>query len=279
MVDTFKSAMPVVISLRNENLKLEHWKEIKELIGYDFDIEDENFTLESLIKLNAQQFQEEIQGISAQATAEASLRAQMQIIEDTWKKVDFKSKVYKEGSKDNSHILEDVDDIYTSLDESMAAVNTILGNRFVKPLRADAEVWKKNLMLLSKVLDNWVFLQKQWMYLENIFTTGDIRKQLPNEAQKFDHVDKQFKQLMQRVHKTPNVMRILKNVANLNENLILYNETLEDIQKQLEKYLETKRQAFPRFYFLSNDELLEILAKSNDLEVIQQNLRTCFDNI
>ena len=100
----------------------------------------------------------------------------MAMIEDTWKKVDFKSKVYKEGSKDNSHILEDVDDIYTSLDESMAAVNTILGNRFVKPLRADAEVWKKNLMLLSKVLDNWVFLQKQWMYLENIFTTGDIRK-------------------------------------------------------------------------------------------------------
>ena len=54
MVDTFKAAMPVVTSLRNENLKLEHWKEIKELIGYDFDIEDENFTLESLIKLNAQ---------------------------------------------------------------------------------------------------------------------------------------------------------------------------------------------------------------------------------
>lgn len=43
--------------------------------------------------------------------------------------------------------------------------------------------------------------------------------------------------------------------------------------------METKRGAFPRFYFLSNDELLEILAKSNDLEVIQQNLRTCFDNI
>lgn len=53
MVDTFKSAMPVVTSMRNENLKPEHWREIKDLIGQDFDIEAEDFTLESLIKLNA----------------------------------------------------------------------------------------------------------------------------------------------------------------------------------------------------------------------------------
>lgn len=33
MVDTFKTAMPVVVALRNENLKIEHWKEIKDLIG------------------------------------------------------------------------------------------------------------------------------------------------------------------------------------------------------------------------------------------------------
>lgn len=65
--------------------------------------------------------------------------------------------------------------------------------------------------------------------MENIFTAGDIRKQLAAEASKFDHVDKQFKQLMQRVHKSPNVMRTLKMVPNLNENLITYNDTLEDI--------------------------------------------------
>ena len=159
-------------------------------------------------------------------------------------------------------------------------MNTVLGSRFVKPLRTEAELWKKNLVLLSKVLDNWIFLQKQWMYLENIFSAGDIRRQLAPEASKFDFVDKQFKQLMQRVHKSPNVIKTLKLINNLNENLIVYNETLDEIQKQLEKYLETKRSAFPRFYFLSNDELLEILSKStNDIEIIQQNLRTIFDNI
>jgi len=47
----------------------------------------------------------------------------------------------------------------------------------------------------------------------------------------------------------------------------------------LNNLLEEKRSAFPRFYFLSNDELLEILAKSNDMEAIQKNMKKCFDAV
>ncbi len=117
-------------------------------------------------------------------------------MEDVWRRVDFIVKIYKEGTKDTAFILGDVDDIFTTLDETMASINMILGSRYVKPIRNEAEVWKKHLMTLSKVLDNLIFLQKQWMYLENIFASGDIRRQLQAEAVKFDNVDKSFKKLM-----------------------------------------------------------------------------------
>lgn len=57
------------------------------------------------------------------------------------------------------------------------------------------------------------------------------------------------------------------------------NNTLEQVENALNDYMEEKRGKFPRFYFLSNDELIDILANSNNFGIIQQHLKTLFDNI
>ncbi len=74
---------------------------------------------------------------------------------------------------------------------------------------------------------------------------------------------------MQKTFKQPNALRMVKMNPNLLDQLKNNNDILDDIQKKLEDYLESKRASFPRFYFLSNDELLEILANSQNLDVIQ----------
>jgi dynein heavy chain len=67
---------------------------------------------------------------------------------------------------------------------------------------------------------------------------------------------------MARTTKDPKCINIVRKAGKTLEDLNHFNEVLEDVQKKLEDYMEMKRRAFPRFYFLSNDELIDILANS-----------------
>ena len=115
------------------------------------------------------------------------------------------------------------------------------------------------------------------MYLESIFIGGDIRSQLPEEAKKFDKINDTFKRIMQETAKNPKIKDAC-HAPNRLEDFVNLGEGLEKCQKSLNDYLDSKRNAFPRFFFISDDELLSILG-SSDAECVQEHMIKMYDNI
>jgi dynein heavy chain len=124
----------------------------------------------------------------------------------------------------------------------------------------------------------WFTVQRKWAYLEGIFVGAeDIRMQLPEEAKKFDAIDKSFKAIMAATSKNPNVVDACTTENRL-QVLAALSDRLDGCQKSLSDYLDTKRSSFPRFFFISDDELLSVLG-NNDPTSIQVHLLKLFDNV
>lgn len=88
----------------------------------------------------------------------------------------------------------------------MVTMSTILASRFVTGIRPDVEKVERQLNLFADTLDEWVGVQKAWMYLEPIFSAVDIQRQLPVEAKAFFAVDKQLREVMRRTKDRPNAL-------------------------------------------------------------------------
>ena len=105
-------------------------------------------------------------------------------------------------------------------------------------------------------------MQRRWVYLDGIFgSSADIKDLLPNETQKFQNVSSEFVTLMRKVSKSPLVLEIL-NIQHIQHTLKRMTGLLVEIQKALGKYLERERSSFPRFYFVGDEDLLEIIGKT-----------------
>ncbi|XP_015770017.1 PREDICTED: dynein heavy chain 6, axonemal-like [Acropora digitifera] len=274
-VEEMRRKLPVITNLRNPALKPRHWEHIQQIFGYHF-TEEEPLTLGLLNKIDAFDHTEAIEEVSGQASSEASLEGILKKVEDSWKQTEFIVLPHRD-SKD-VFILGGIDDIQALLDDSMINISTIAGSRHVGPIRPRVEDWQRQLHLFSETLDEWMTCQRNWLYLESIFSAPDIQRQLPAEAKMFLTVDKSWKEVMRKVHRLPNALRAATQPGLL-EVFQNNNALLDQIQKCLEAYLESKCVIFPRFYFLSNDELLEILSQTRNPHAVQPHLQKCFDAI
>ena len=122
-------------------------------------------------------------------------------------------------------------------------------------------------------------VQRQWCALEAIFVgSEDIREQLPEDAKRFDSVDAMFKEQMADASQTPNPLEACLRDGR-DEDFQKCLASLELCQRSLADYLETKRKKFPRFYFVSAADLIDILSQGKYPPAVQEHFYKFTENI
>ncbi|XP_062296546.1 dynein axonemal heavy chain 6 [Scomber scombrus] len=273
-VEIMKQRLPMITDLRNPCMKPEHWNTLESVVGSTLNVEE--LTLAAMEKLDIFSYGTEIQEVSGQASGEASVENIITKVEDVWKTTELT--VLPHGDSKEVFILGGTDDIQVLLDDSIINVGTAASSRYIGPIKSRVEKLLKQLMLFNQTLEEWLICQRNWLYLESIFLAQDIKRQLPAESKMFLKVDKSWKEIMTKVSKMPSALKAATQ-PDLLTTFQKNNALLDEIQKCLEAYLESKRCIFPRFYFLSNDELLKILAQTRNPQAVQPHLRKCFDAI
>jgi dynein heavy chain len=271
----FRSHLPVIQSLASKALKDTHWDKISELLGKSIDPQDD-LHLQDLLDLDAAAHIEEIQEITIAAEKEYNLERQLDGMTHDWDAVEFEVKPYRSTG---TFVVSGIDDIMTLLDDHIVKTQTMRGNPFIKPIEEKCKDWEIKLKYAQGLLEEWTKCQRTWMYLEPIFGSDDIVRQLPAESKKFKGVDSLWRKTLEGTNTDANFMRNADPEKRLEEKFKKANEKLDEIQKGLNEYLETKRLYFPRFFFLSDDELLEILSQTKEPRAVQPHLGKCFEGI
>merc|ERR1719473_1133825 len=86
---------------------------------------------------------------------------------------------------------------------------------FKGPFEDRIDRWNNTLQVVSEVIDEWVQLQRNWLYLQPIFDSADINKQLPIEGKRFSTVDKHWRAMMAAGKKNPKAIQFCNDVRLL----------------------------------------------------------------
>lgn len=274
-IKEFMATLPLIQALGNPALRERHWLALKKEIGLAFDHTADDFTLEKIMQYGFGKHAEYIDELSSNANKELAIETALADIKAVWGAMVIDIAAYK----NDYWKIRSTDDLFQQLEDHTVSVTTMKASPYYPAFAADLDYWESTLSAMAEIIDLQLTVQRQWMYLESIFmASADIRKMLAAEASIFDGVNASYASIMNRIHDNPNAVIACTHPGYL-ALLESMDEKLQAIQKALDQYLESKRQQFPRFYFLSNDDLLEMLGQSKEPAQVQKHIKKCFEGI
>uniref|UniRef100_A0A336KP21 Dynein heavy chain, cytoplasmic n=1 Tax=Culicoides sonorensis TaxID=179676 RepID=A0A336KP21_CULSO len=263
----------MIIELKSDALKERHWKQLTKQLRVNWVLSD--LTLGQVWDVNLLKNEGIVKDIILVAQGEMALEEFLKLVRESWSNYELDLIYYQNKCK----IIRGWDDLFTKVKEHINSVAAMKLSPYYKVFEEEALTWEEKLNRINSLFDVWIDVQRRWVYLEGIFSgSADIKTLLPVETSRFQSISSEFLGLMKKVAKSPKVMDVL-NIQGVQRSLERLADLLGKIQKALGEYLERERTSFPRFYFVGDEDLLEIIGNSKNVARLQKHFKKLFAGI
>uniref|UniRef100_A0A7M5UV62 Cytoplasmic dynein 2 heavy chain 1 n=1 Tax=Clytia hemisphaerica TaxID=252671 RepID=A0A7M5UV62_9CNID len=275
-VDSYKNLMPVLKYVRGEPLSTDHWMELFRMVKMP-----KGTTLEKLLfadVLNACDeiiaHRDDLKELNNRAQGEVTIREALKELDLWGAGAVFVLTSYTDTNKKELQLPKDWRDLFNQIGDHQCLLQSLKDSPYYQGFIDKATIWETRLADLDEYLHNLNQIQRKWVYLEPIFGRGA----LPREQDRFKRVDDDFRSIMFDIERDNRLVSIVSRpgIRNL---LVTMLDQLQRCQKSLNEFLEEKRSLFPRFYFIGDEDLLEILGQATNPKVIQTHLKKLFAGI
>ncbi|CAE8588828.1 unnamed protein product [Polarella glacialis] len=274
-VQRLNTAAPALRAMSGEPFERVHWQILFGIIRLPNDTKLESLTFRDVFNCldTILEKVEELKELTARAIGEVTIRDAVMEVSAWFEQTEF---CFLDHPVKGGFVplIKDWKDLLSEVSDKQNLCGSLKDSRFFTPFKDQVDKFEEKLGLLDEVLLIMNKVQRKWVYLEPIFVRGS----LPREKERFDKVNTQYRTIMKNVGAAKKV-NYLCTVRGLKDQFVNLADQLERCQKALNSFLEEKRSAFPRLYFIGDEDLLEILGQSSNPEVIQAHLKKLFAGI
>lgn len=275
-VDRFVEFSPLLKYLQGNDYTPSHWAELFLLLGIEPSRAVESIKLEDFVSLAdvIVDRADAIRDLNSRAQGEVSIRQALAELEKWGASEKFALSEFTTVTNQRVVLIKDWAEVIGQIGDHRSLLQSLRGSPFYPAFEGQATDWENKLGTLDAVTALLQTVQRKWVYLEPIFGRGA----LPKEQARFNSINTDFLRVMAQVDRDGRVLTLAKD-SGLTASLETMEDQLTRCQKALAEFLEEKRSGFPRFYFIGDEDLLEILGRATDPNVIQRHLKKLFGGI
>ncbi|KGL87447.1 Dynein heavy chain 9, axonemal, partial [Charadrius vociferus] len=274
-VKNMLTALKAVAELQNPAIRERHCNQLMLMTGVRF-VMDSDTTLADLLKLNLHNFEDEVRGIVDKAVREMSMEKVLKELKMTWSTMEFQ---YEPHTRTNIPLLKSDEELIEILEDNQVQLQNLMTSKYIAFFLEEVSAWQRKLSTADSVISLWFEVQRTWSHLESIFIgSEDIRAQLPKACSLFPRRgEEQYNYSDIPNHQTRAGPGSFGRISFPAFSAVQGELSL--CEKALAEYLDMKRLAFPRFYFISSADLLDILSNGTNPQLVQRHLPKLFDNL